>query len=139
MKVWYENGLKFKCTECGKCCGGAPGYVWLTDSDIQRLTEHLKITKEELIKKYCRQVGGRISLKERSVTYDCIFLKDSRCSVYDGRPTQCRTYPFWGKNVASKRAWNETAIECEGINSPDADLIPLSAIRKKLQEEEPSS
>ncbi len=133
---WYEKGLKFKCTECGKCCGGAPGYVWLTNSDIQRLSEHLNISEDELIKKYCRQVGNRISLKERAVNYNCIFLVDSRCSVYEGRPTQCRTYPFWGKNVASKRAWEETSLECEGINSPQADLIPLSVIRKKLQEEE---
>src|SRR3990167_2164200 len=121
--IWYKDGLRFKCTECGKCCGGAPGYVWLTDFDIQRLAKHLGITENELLMKHCRQVGNRYSLKERTITYNCIFLKDNRCSVYDGRPTQCRTYPFWGKNVASKRAWNATDIDCEGVNSPGADFI----------------
>ena len=135
-EVWYSQGLRFKCTGCGKCCGGAPGYVWLSEFDIERLSKHLKVSKGEFLNKHCRQVGDKYSLKERSITYNCVFLKDNQCSVYEGRPTQCRTFPFWGKNLESKRNWQETRLECEGIEARDADLIPLSTIRKKMSEEE---
>ena len=23
---WYQDGLQFRCTRCGNCCTGAPGY-----------------------------------------------------------------------------------------------------------------
>ncbi len=131
---WFKDGLKFKCTGCGKCCGGAPGYVWLTDADIKRLSEHLNSTENELLKNHCRQVGNQYSLKERSVSYDCVFLKDKQCSVYEGRPTQCRTYPFWGKNVSSKKNWDYLELECEGVNAEDAQIIPLETILEKLRE-----
>lgn len=132
--VWYKDGLRFKCTGCGKCCGGAPGYVWLTEFDIKRLSEHLGISEGELLNKHCRQINGNYSLKEQSITYNCIFLKDKQCSVYEGRPTQCRTYPFWGKNVASRRTWEDTRRECEGVDHKEANLIPLSVIRERLAE-----
>lgn len=133
-EVWYKDGLRFKCTECGKCCGGAPGYVWLSEADIERLSSYLQISQEELLRKHCRQIGNQFSLKEQTVNYNCIYLKDNKCSVYEARPSQCRTYPFWGKNLASKQAWNETQNECEGVNSPDSELICLETIRKRLEE-----
>lgn len=133
-KPWYHEGLRFKCTGCGKCCGGAPGYVWLTESDIKRLASHLDISEKELLNQHCRNVGGKYSLKEQSITYNCIFLKDKKCSVYEGRPNQCRTYPFWGKILKSKKTWNYEVYECEGIEHEDAPLIPLSTIREKLRQ-----
>ena len=31
-----------------------------------------------------------------------MFLEDGyRCSIYNARPTQCRTYPFWPRFVQS--------------------------------------
>lgn len=133
---WYKKGLRFQCTGCGKCCTGAPGYVWLTENDIERLATHLNLSREAFINQHCRYVGKRISLKERSISYSCIFLDGKRCTVYEARPIQCRTYPFWPQNVQSPRAWEEEQSWCEGINAPDSDLIPLETIRKKLAEKE---
>ena len=31
---WYAAGLQFGCTECGNCCAGAPGYVWISTEEI---------------------------------------------------------------------------------------------------------
>jgi len=45
----------------------------------------------------------------------CIFLKNGRCSVYDARPTQCRTYPFWPGIVARQDDYWREARHCEGI------------------------
>ena len=34
--LWYKDGLAFTCTQCGNCCTGGPGYVWLSDAEIDR-------------------------------------------------------------------------------------------------------
>ncbi len=34
---WYQDGLAFTCTQCGKCCTGDPGFVWVTDEEIAAL------------------------------------------------------------------------------------------------------
>ena len=78
---WYKEGLNFSCTECGQCCTGSPGYVWLEASEITNLAKTLKITEAEFIKKYTRLVGGNLSLIEDNKTYDCVFLKEKRCLV----------------------------------------------------------
>ncbi|RKX73687.1 MAG: YkgJ family cysteine cluster protein, partial [Spirochaetes bacterium] len=36
--------------------------------------------------------------------------------VYDYRPLQCRSYPFWGSNLISETAWNELEKNCPGVN-----------------------
>ena len=36
--LWYRDGLRFECTQCGKCCTGAPGYVWVDDDEVEALS-----------------------------------------------------------------------------------------------------
>ncbi|MBY0528883.1 MAG: YkgJ family cysteine cluster protein [Rhabdochlamydiaceae bacterium] len=129
---WYKDGLRFKCTGCGECCTGAPGYVWVSDEEITAIAEHLSISEAEFIKKYTHLIQGKRSLKEDPDNYDCIFLKERRCDIYSVRPKQCRTFPWWLENVKNRKAWEETAARCEGINHPDAPLITLGEIQKGL-------
>ena len=136
-KPWYKKGLKFACTECGKCCTGQPGYVWITQEEIEEMAKALNISVPDFVKQYTRQVDGQLSLKEFPRTYDCIFLRDgNKCLLYKARPKQCRTFPFWSENLESEKAWNEAAKQCEGINHEHAPLIPVSVIQKKLSEME---
>lgn len=129
---WYSGGLRFKCTGCGQCCTGAPGYVWVNDAEIEAMAAHLKISVEQFRQKYIRQVGLRESLLEHSKTYDCVFLKDNKCQIYTVRPTQCRTFPWWQHNLQSEAQWNEAAKYCEGINHPEAPLVAAETICQQL-------
>jgi len=129
---WYKDGLNFKCTGCGQCCTGGPGYVWLSEEDISQLIDHLKISRKEFFDRYTRQLFHRISLKEDRKTYDCVFLKGNRCEVYSARPKQCRTFPWWPEHLSSPEAWKEAAKQCEGINHPEAPVIPESEINRHL-------
>jgi uncharacterized protein len=128
---WYADGLAFQCTQCGNCCTGGPGYVWMSDTEVQRFADHLKMDKLAFLKKYCRIIGGRVSLKERKNLrneYDCIFLKELQineqgrirtqriCTAYDMRPTQCRTWPFWDGVLSSPESWKKAARGCPGMN-----------------------
>lgn len=129
-KPWYSEGLRFKCTECGQCCTGAPGYAWVTDEEIQAIADYLKLTVKEFGKRYLRFAKGRYALVERK-NYDCIFLKDKKCTVYPVRPTQCRTFPWWLQNLNSPEDWKEAAQYCEGI-SDEAPLVSLEIIESQL-------
>src|SRR5665811_1581683 len=91
---WYKDGLHFKCTECGKCCTGGPGFVWITEEEMEGIASSLKIYLERFKREYTRTRDNRYSLiekKRKNGGYDCIFLKDKKCMVYQNRPVQCRT------------------------------------------------
>jgi hypothetical protein len=36
--------------------------------------------------------------------------------VYEDRPRQCRTWPFWRYNVSSPWHWRREAKRCPGMN-----------------------
>lgn len=108
----------FLCTRCSRCCAGQPGFVWLSISDLDLLCNYLGMSKREFALAFCKPVDIGIkvtlSLKEKP-NNDCIFLSEQGCSVYEARPTQCRTYPFWEHLVEEDRLWMEEARECPGI------------------------
>ena len=118
-RKWYADGLHFTCQQCGQCCTGEPGYVWVTRHELGLIAEFLKITEEQLRAEHTRSVGWRISLTELA-NGDCTFLENSEkgqgCKIYSVRPLQCRTWPFWNLNLASQNAWNQAAQKCRGIN-----------------------
>jgi len=116
-RVWFHAGLKFSCTNCGRCCSGAPGYVWVEAEEIAALAAALSMDTQHFERRFVRRVGKRKSLIERE-NGDCVFLGNvgRRCLVYEARPRQCRTWPFWTVNVASLQAWEAVARNCPGCN-----------------------
>jgi uncharacterized protein len=112
---WYKDGLRFKCTGCGDCCTGAPGFVWVNKEDIAALAAGVGVMEAEFESSYVREIGMRKSLRELD-NYDCVFFdgETRKCKVYNARPRQCRTWPFWDSNVKSPDTWAETCTVCPG-------------------------
>ncbi len=141
--VWYADGLQFSCTQCGNCCTGAPGYVWLTLEDMERIAAHLKMPFDDFTRTYVRRVGQRFSLTEK-MNYDCTFLtRDKKgkagCMIYPVRPMQCRTWPFWTENLKSPGTWknaSERAGGCPGMRDAKAPGYDLEHIEKCRQHPE---
>ena len=72
-EAWYAQGLQFSCTQCGKCCGGAPGYVWISEDEIADLAQHLGLDDAAFRRRYVRKVYRRgLSLVEKP-NFDCVF------------------------------------------------------------------
>ncbi len=129
---WYKDGLRFKCTQCGDCCTGAPGYVWVNKEEIAALAARMKLSVEDFERDYVRQVGVRKSLIEYD-NGDCVFFdtEKRRCEVYEDRPRQCRTWPFWESNLRTPETWQETCEVCPG--SGQGNLVPLEKILEQLK------
>lgn len=128
--VWYAEGLAFECTGCGDCCTGAPGYVWVSDEEVDQLAAWLTLDRDVFVRRFVRKVGSRKSLVEFA-SGDCVFLDPDtrRCRVYPVRPGQCRTWPFWDSNLKTPAAWEATCRSCPGAgNGP---LVPLEEIERR--------
>jgi len=117
LPVWVEKkgGLEFSCTQCGDCCSGAPGYVWMEVAEIDRMAAHLGLARDAFGRRFLRRVGERYSLIERADGDCCFFERGKGCSVYEARPVQCRTYPFWPEVIASRETWRNESQRCAGI------------------------
>ncbi|MCZ6817179.1 MAG: YkgJ family cysteine cluster protein [Planctomycetota bacterium] len=130
---WYAGGLHFSCTQCGNCCTGPPGFVWVKRWEIDKIATFIGREGKGLTQQHLRRVGVRYSLTER-VNGDCCFLKTEGgkriCSIYPVRPLQCRTWPFWGVNLRSSSTWNEAAVTCPGINKGEHhELVQIQTHR----------
>ena len=108
------------CASCkGNCCLGESGYIWINAKEIQFLAKFLKISQYELINDKLESINGRYSIKEHRLdkdNYACLFfdMKKRQCSVYDARPSQCRSFPFW-EYYKDVNNLDELKKECLGV------------------------
>jgi Fe-S-cluster containining protein len=115
--VWYSAGLRFQCQpDCGACCTDHDDctVVYLSGGDAQHLARHLGCSDEEFRSRYSELDDGDPVLKMDGP--DCPFLDGPRCTVYPARPVQCRTFPFWRENLASRARWKRLGCFCPGID-----------------------
>ena len=136
---WFRNGLSFSCTQCGACCSGSPGSVRFSEQEMVNMASTLGITPQYFKEKYTRvEIHGEevrwLELKEvptpvieqsdgtisQTDGLDCIFLDRKTipgkaiCGVYESRPLQCRTWPFWKENVDDQSSWKVASTGREG-------------------------
>jgi uncharacterized protein len=115
-----EHGLNFECTRCGNCCRQEPGHVFLSALDLRRLAVCLDMSDEEFFVEYCEVVdlhlAERVSLIAED-NGDCVFLGEDGCDVYEHRPLQCRTYPFWATHLIDRASWHKAGETCPGIDA----------------------
>lgn len=128
---WYADGLQFTCTQCGDCCTGDPGYVWLTDDEVEAIAAFLGRPVTEIRDLYTRKARGKRTLREKD-NGDCVFYDRKKgCVIYPVRPPQCRTWPFWDSNLETPEEWQKTCEKCPG--SGKGELIPVEEISRRLK------
>ena len=100
--VWRQLGevaRQIDCCACANCCRVMSPQ--LSARDIRRLADHLGIQKAQLINDYLRPSDekGKYALAQTP----CRFLHEQRCSVYDARPDDCRSFPHLQKREFRSR------------------------------------
>lgn len=149
---WYEQGLEFSCTGCGKCCR-VDGDVWLSPEEIPQIMQFLEdnfdsnedfMSLKKFREKYVKaEIFAQTNndSEEEALTSEtwmclkreegaCVFLDptSNKCGIYDVRPVQCRTYPFWPSLLESPEDWFDEAVLpddveiAETINEDDGSL-----------------
>jgi len=94
------------------------------------MAARLGLEVEAFESRFVRHVGIRRSLVEFA-NGDCVFFdnRSRKCQVYEERPRQCRTWPFWKSNLSSPEAWDEMCESCPG--SGKGKLYQLEEIDKQ--------
>ena len=121
IPAFYADGLHFRCNKCSDCCRLDPGYVFLSQRDVDKLALASGLSYINFIGVYCRWIPSGdghelLSLKEKA-NYDCILWGENGCDFYADRPLQCKSFPFWKSNLSSKAAWDLQASTCPGMNN----------------------
>jgi len=111
---WYAEGLRFECLACGRCCGGEPGYIWMSPEEVRAAAQYLGMDVLDFCSTYLAEYDQGFSLRE-AAGGDCCMLRDGRCLIYPARPLQCRTWPWWPSNLRTRSAWREASRRCPGI------------------------
>lgn len=104
--------------------------MWLNKAEISALARRLGMDEESFEADYVMKVGIRKSLKEFA-NGDCVLFDNEKrcCTVYEDRPRQCKTWPFWDSNLRSPEAWAETCEACPG--SGTGKLYQLEQIEEQ--------
>lgn len=104
----------------------------------EAMAEQLGLSEEEFLRTYATYADGQWCLNEvdsptTEGEFDCVFLvrQENRmlCQIHSARPTQCRTWPFWGDNLRSRGRWERAAQSCEGIGR--GSRVPLHEIERQ--------
>ena len=83
---------KIDCTECGNCCSHLKPII--DNKDIKVLALLTNKTNQEFKKDHIiTDEDGDMHFSD----LPCPFLSDKKCTVYDSRPTDCRSYPHLHK------------------------------------------
>lgn len=133
-KKWWSKGIRFECQQSGKCCvsHGEYGYVYLTKGDRKKIAKLLGLSTLQFTRTYCDKTGGYFHLKENGP--ECLFLQNKKCNIYQARPTQCKTWPFWPDTLPAKN-WNrEVKTFCPGVGK--GKLWSEKEINRSLQEQQ---
>ena len=134
MQPFYQTeSLHFSCTRCGKCCETAGDYyVFLTGEEAERIRTHLGLSAAWFRRRYLSRLYDGELVLASGRNERCVFLdQHGQCRIYEARPVQCRTYPFWPELVNHRRSWLGEKARCEGIDRGRA--VTPARIRRALQ------
>lgn len=105
------------CSTCqARCCTGESGYIHVSMQEIENISNFIDLDTDTFIQKYLFKNGYKYSIKERKIgdSYECAFYnrESNGCTIYDARPMQCITFPFWDY---FKNRVDELKQECPGV------------------------
>jgi Fe-S-cluster containining protein len=92
-----EVAAEIDCTECASCCLQISPV--LGSRDVERLSRRLGVSASELEASHLRKTEDGLVF----VRVPCPLLDGKRCSCYEDRPEDCRSYPHLHKKDMQRR------------------------------------
>ena len=115
--ISLDESFRFVCSEAVPCFNACCRDLnqFLTPYDILRLKDHLGLTAQDFLNRYCSQhIGAEsglpiVTLKPKEARQlTCPFVTPAGCMVYVARPSSCRIYPVV-RVVSKSRESGETS------------------------------
>ena len=109
IPVRPKDQVAFLCRLCGDCCRHVKDSIMLEPLDAYNLGRYLREHEdgvdniEDVYGRYAHlsmlhEAYPTFLLNTQGKEQSCVFLRDGRCGVYEGRPRVCRLYPFTVKD-----------------------------------------
>ena len=125
--VRYTSPMRFQCQPgCIECCE-QPGHIYLSSSDVARLSRHLKLTQAEFHRQYVCGTKGRERLRKPRAK-QCPFLLSDGCGVHVAKPLQCKAFPFWPEILDKASERRDAAAYCPGLGK--GPLVNIRVARR---------
>lgn len=147
IPVRPKDWVCFQCSRCGNCCRNLENQLMLEPLDAYNLARHLRergeiVSIDDVYARYAHldmleELLPIYIMNTDGPDYACVFLKDGRCSVYDGRPYVCRIYPFSvrpgqrGKAFEFYRCVDQHAAHFSGGRKQVKDLLRENFARER--------
>lgn len=84
--------------------------------EIENISKLLNVNIKDFAQEYLFKKLYKYSIKENKFgeSYECIFYdrESNGCKIYEARPLQCKTFPFWDY---FKQRVDELKLECPGV------------------------
>ncbi len=99
QRINIEISSQIDCTTCGNCCMKLKPFI--TEQDIKILSQRLNLSQQQVMDDYIEIDEGDQYFKN----LPCSFLKEKKCTVYNDRPEDCRSFPHMHKRNFISRLW----------------------------------
>jgi len=149
--------LGFRCRDCGECCRL---HIPVNDSDLRRLSAGTGMDARDIVQFVGRAAivdpddydgwirmgpgpgaaGGEMMMCLREAHGRCLFRRESRCAVYDHRPSVCRLHPLdvtlseSGRRIEKIEAYDPCS--CAGALDGHVDENDLLRLKRRSERED---
>lgn len=127
MSYFFDEGIAFTCLQCGRCCTGGSGTIYVQSEEIIKIATFLGFPQDEFTRIYLYPFKDSYSIREKE-NGDCFFYQKG-CLIHTVKPNQCSSFPFWLENLRSVYKWKQTKANCPGIGHGNfytkADILKI--------------
>jgi Fe-S-cluster containining protein len=104
----------FKCQNSGNCCK-ASGFVYVSAENIQKMADILNLDLSQFKETFVQKDNGWEVVASQTFRPNCFLDDQHHCTVYEGRPTACKTYPNWPSIWQTDEALIAESTQCPGL------------------------
>ncbi len=142
-----KDWVSFHCRLCGNCCRNVEDKIMVEPLDAFNLARCLRERGEV---EYVEDVYSRYThpdmlegfypiflMNTTGPDNACVFLEDSRCSVYEARPKVCRIYPFTVDTGQRGKAFEfYQCMDCHSSHFSDGKVLVKDWIYQNFKRED---
>jgi len=121
--VSSDYPFHFNCHRCGNCCRIGHGHVWVKAEDVQVMADTKQMTSAAFVERFLYSKDSKLSVREEANGACSLLDSTNCCSVYDCRPEQCSSFPYWPQLSTQGPALDMASAYCPGIQKfPSVEL-----------------